>query len=379
MQHVCRLCQAPIDVKPVLEYPNAPAAAQGFRRERGSGCATVDLRLFECSACGLVQHDLPPVDYYRDVIRAIAVSQEMRGFRERQFHSWLAASDLTDRPILEVGCGAGEYLELLRRAGATSLFGLEHNHDNVLKARASGFCVEEGYLDDEFQPAWPISFDGFAIFSFLEHWPNPRQSLLRLNRLLTPGAKGIIEVPNFELILKESLYSEFTRDHILYFTDETLRSLLQLCGFVVESITAVWHGYILSAQVRKREAIDASAFKAKQHQISDEVNQWLKGFSPSEVAIWGAGHQALAVIALSELDQKVGCIIDSASFKQERYAPGSDLKVCAPNALRHACFQAVLVMAAAYSDEVVQGLRQNFPNIQHIAVLREQGLEIFHD
>ena len=33
---------------------------------------------------------------------------------------------------------------------------------------------------------------------------------------------GIIEVPNFDMILKKKLYTEFIRDHIYYFTKEIL-------------------------------------------------------------------------------------------------------------------------------------------------------------
>jgi hypothetical protein len=37
----------------------------------------VDFALLQCPFCGLLQLDCPPVPYYREVLRAAAVSPEM--------------------------------------------------------------------------------------------------------------------------------------------------------------------------------------------------------------------------------------------------------------------------------------------------------------
>ena len=78
-------------------------------------------------------------------------------------------------------------------------------------------------------------FEAFAVFSFLEHWPDLNNSLRSLNSLLSSGAVGLIEVPNFEFILNKNLYSEFTVDHIYYFDRSTLKRVLELNGFEVVS------------------------------------------------------------------------------------------------------------------------------------------------
>jgi len=219
-------------------------------------------------------------------------------------------------------------------------------------------------------------FEAFAIFSFLEHWPDLNTSLRRLHSLLTGDAVGLIEVPNFEFILHKNLYSEFTIDHIYYFDRSTLKRVLELNGFDVESIECIWYDYILSAKVKKRKSLDPSGFIHQQQKIFTELHAFLGNFAPSDVVVWGAGHQSLTVMSLAQLSTRVSHIIDSAHFKQNKYTPGTQLLIKSPESLNTDAPKAVLIMAAAYSDEVALQVKKDYPQIQHIAILRESGLEV---
>ena len=219
-------------------------------------------------------------------------------------------------------------------------------------------------------------FEAFAIFSFLEHWPDLNNSLRRIHSLLTGGAVGLIEVPNFEFILNKNLYSEFTIYHIYYFDRSTLKRVLELNGFEVESIECIWHDYILSAKVKKRKLLDASVFVHHQQKIVTELHNFLRHFEPCEVVVWGAGHQSLTVISLAQLSTRISHVIDSAHFKQNKYTPGTQLLIKSPETLKTDAAKVVLIMAAAYSDEVANQVKKDYPHIQHIAILRETGLEV---
>ena len=50
---------------------------------------SVTLEVFQCSGCGLVQLSNKPVDYYREVIRAAGISNEMKQFRNKQFRNFI--------------------------------------------------------------------------------------------------------------------------------------------------------------------------------------------------------------------------------------------------------------------------------------------------
>ena len=375
----CRICKGPFLFPALLEYPNSPRSAQGFLDNLEELDDVVDLKIYQCQQCGLVQHNLKPVDYYKDVIRAIAYSEEMGRFREKQLAEWIKRFNLKDKKILEIGSGQGEYVELLLRAGGKKVYGIEYSKESVEIAKKKGLNIQQGYLSKDYENSWAERFDAFATFNFMEHWPDISSSLLSLQNSLNESAVGLVEVPNFDFMLKNGMYSEFTTDHIFYFTEKTLRTVLETHGFDVIEINSIWHDYILSAQVKKRPALNISSFATKQNKIVRELRDFVNKFKKNEVIIWGAGHQALAVISIANLDLKVSHVVDSAKFKQDKYTPGTHLFIKDPQSIHQDLPKAIIVMAAAYSDEVAKTLSSQYPKVKNIAILREYGLEVIND
>ena len=113
-----------------------------------------------------------------------------------------------------------------------------------------------------------------------------------------------MEVPNFDMMLHERQFAEFMSDHLCYFTADTLTTALSINGFEVLECTEEFHRYILSAVVRKRGRLDLSDFHAQQARLRDEIHAYIRRFSPKRVAIWGAGHQALALMSLLDLSTR---------------------------------------------------------------------------
>ena len=374
--HSCRVCGEALFPQSLLQYEDSPKSAQEFLNNLDDIDDSVNLEIFQCTKCGLVQHNLEPVSYYREVIRAVAFSKEMGDFRIGQLRDWIERNHLQDKRLLEVGCGKGEYLDLLVAAGATKLAGIESSSESVAAARSRGYEIYSGYLDSQFTASYDFKFDGFTIFSFLEHWPDPNQGLALLHACLSEGARGLVEVPNFDLILEKGLYSEFTTDHIFYFNEKTFSFLLEKNGFEVAGIKSVWHDYILSAEVRKKPLLDVSNFLTIQEKIKSQLNEFISQFQSKSVAIWGAGHQALAVIAMAKIAPNIKYVLDSAPFKQGRYTPATHLPIVPPTFLLSDPPQAVIVMAAGYSDEILRDIRAQYTDVKNIAILRENHLEV---
>jgi SAM-dependent methyltransferase len=374
-KQTCRLCQAVMPVAPLIRLENMPAAAQYLPDAAGLAAdQSVDLDILQCPACGLVQTGNDPVPYYRDVIRAAGFSDEMKDFRRQQFADFAGQYGLSGRKTVEIGCGRGEYLALLREAGLAA-HGLEHDALAVRYCLEQGLSATQGFVDD---PAAVIEggpFDVFVALNFLEHWPDPVGGLRGIAGNLNAGGIGLVEVPNFDMILARGLFTEFISDHLCYFTRETLETTLRLAGFEVLACTEVWYGYILSAVVRKRAPCDVSAFVSRRSRLQAALNAFLERHAPGGVAIWGAGHQALATLALLDLGGRVRYVVDSAPFKQNRYTAASHIPIVAPEHLLEDPVGAVIVMAASYSDEVAKIVCNRFGQVEHVAILRDHGLE----
>lgn len=372
----CRVCGNTFFEKPLLHYDNMPKAAQNFPDAASLADETgADLTVCQCSGCGLVQLNNAPVPYYKEVIRAAAVSTVVRDFKTKQFADFIQKYALQGKKIIEIGCGRGEFLSLMQTLDVDAC-GIEYSEPSVAQCVKNGLKVSRGYPDRATGTLADGPFDAFLLLMFLEHMPEPNSALKAIYDNLTDGAVGLVEVPNFDMMLRNKLFSEFIGDHLLYFSRETLKTTLALNGFDVIECSELRDDYVISVVVKKREQLDISSFHGYQIKIAAGINEYIDRFGEKKVAIWGAGHQALAIIALTKIQDKIRYVIDAAPFKQGKYTPATHLPIVAPDTLRSDSVDAVIVMAASYSDEVARILRQQFSPKIKIAILRDFGLEI---
>ncbi|MGO8715457.1 MAG: methyltransferase domain-containing protein [Smithella sp.] len=372
----CRVCGHKFFDEPLLRYENMPKAAQ-FMPDAGSlkNDQGVDLEVCQCTGCGLVQLSNIPVPYYREVVRASAVSEEMKDFRKKQFSRFVNKYSLQGKKIIEIGCGKGEFLSIMQQFIAEA-YGLEYSKESIAQCEKSGLKVSQGFIESGDYKLNRSPFDAFFILNFLEHLPEPNSVLQGIYHNLTEGGIGLIEVPNFDMILQKKLFSEFTGDHLFYFTRETLNSTLGLNGFEIVDCKVEWYDYIISAVVKKKRKANLSDFHNAQVKLKNEIEGYLSLFKDKKIAIWGASHQALAIISLLSLAGKITYVIDSATFKQGKFTPATHIPIVAPDKLYSDPVDAVIVMAAGYSDEVARIIRQKFDKNINISILRDFGLEI---
>lgn len=362
---LCRCCSSQITAPPLLTYNNMPGIAQNFPDENSLDADQgITFAIYQCQDCGLLQIVQEPVYYYKDVIRAIAVSEDMKSFRSRYFADFVRSCGLRGKKIIEIGAGAGEYMQIMAE-NDVQVYGLEHRRESVMKAQDHGLRVFEGYIENSSYKIPQAPYDGFYIMNFLEHIPDPKAFLKGIAFNLADGAYGLVEVPNTDFILENKMFSEFMLDHLSYFTKNTLRVMLETSGFEVLSCQVVWNDYILSAIVRKRKYLDVSSFETHESKLILWLNGYLDEMHANgrKVAIWGAGHQALAIMALADLKDKVECVIDSAAFKQNKYTPASHIPIYGPDKIRELGIGAILVMAGSYSDEVCAVIQKNYQDV----------------
>lgn len=362
--------------KELIRYENMPKSAQFFpankdlNHEKGA-----DLILKQCLYCGLVQILGDPVPYYKDVIRASSVSDEMREFRRKQYESWVHQYHLSGKKILEIGAGTGEYMDMMENT-EVQVFGLEHLSESVAKGEKAGHKMLEGFVDNDKYKIPGAPYDGFYSMNFLEHIPKPGDFLRGIAFNLSELAVGLIEVPNFDMMMEKSLYSEFIQDHLSYFTKQSFCRLLELNGFEVLSCRDVWHGYILSAVIKKRSRINIGKFVRKQENMKKQMDEFIsrQRKEGKKVAVWGAGHQALANLSLLDLSGKITYIVDSAEFKQGKYTPATHIPIVPPERLNENEVQIVIIMAAGYSQEIKKIMERDFSWIDSV-ILTEEGLQ----
>lgn len=371
-QSRCRVCGAAFWEKPVAEFLNMPKSAQYMPTESElSGDQGIDLKVVQCKKCGLVQLSNEAVPYYREVIRAVSFSEEMKCFRRKQFAEFFDTYCLRGKKLLEVGCGDGTYLSLLNELDA-QVFGTEYNEELAARCVQKKLKVMRVFPGDKGRQIGSGSFDAFFIFNFFEHLPNPTEMLDIIHENLSDGAVGIVEVPNFDMMVQQQLFSEFVVDHLMYFTKDTLRFALERSGFEVLQFNELWDEYIISATVRKRKKLE---IEDSLKDLKLEILDFIKAHLDNNVAIWGAGHQALFIMAYCQLQEYIRFVIDSADFKQGKFTQVTHIPIIAPSEIEERKIRSILVMGAGYTDEIVKILRRDYPSVGHIAVLRKNRIE----
>ena len=398
MKH-CIACGHSLPETALFTLKQAPASAQDIPdRENVEEDQGVDLPLYQCSCCGLVQFDCQPVSYYRDVIRAGGYSTTMTELRRKQYRHLIDTWHLNRKKFIEVGCGRGEFLKVLT----------EHREALVEEAVKAGLSVWREFPETADQQFQNGPFDVFLSFNFLEHQPEPGVMLEAIYHNLSEGGMGLVTVPALEYILEQGSYYELIRDHLAYYSFETLRALLEKYGFAVleeeminrDTISMIvkkkpdW-SFESSAQ-RKDEAAEAVSENLQNPDwnsgaalvsvdpltdgyrvVMDETTKLMERLHQEDktFALWGASHQGFTLAATTPLGSRAEYMIDSAPFKQGKFAPASHLPIVAPDEFFANPVDVVLITAPGYTDEIAGIIRERFGSDVEICAMRTNRVE----
>jgi O-antigen chain-terminating methyltransferase len=163
-----------------------------------------------------------------------AFENRFRGSREeirrRQGDDVALFRDLA--PVVDLGCGRGEFLELLRAAGIEA-WGVDGNANAVRECQEKGLEVVHGDLVAVLQERDSGSLGGLFAAQVAEHLPPAVLSslLAEAHRTLRDGGLLVLETPNPASAL--AFHDVFIRDltHERPLHPETLRFLAAAAGF----------------------------------------------------------------------------------------------------------------------------------------------------
>ena len=373
--HNCILCGKKLKTI-IYKLDNMPRLVQHMPScEDLQDDSGMDLTLFQCEFCGLIQFDCDAVFYYKDVIRAGGFSDTMIRLRNEQFAHLIETYHLQCKKIWEVGCGKGEFLEILRNYSVIP-YGIENNIELATEAQRNELNVIHGFAEEKFvDPRGP--FDAFISFNYLEHQPDPNSMIHCIYNNLNENGIGLVTVPSFEHFIEKASYYEFMRDHIAYYTEKTLSLLFEINGFDILEASR-FNGDTTQIIVQKRRVIELPNFDAQKNAIQNQINEYIdrNALNSCAAAVWGASHQGLTILATLNMNIRMKYIVDSATFKWGKYSPVSHLKIVAPDILFHDNIDLVLIIAPAFSDEIADMIIKNAPNVKHILAIKDDKVLI---
>ena len=135
-------------------------------------------------------------------------------------------------PVVDLGCGRGEWLEILSEAGIEAS-GVDTNLIQLEQCRARGLNVSDEDFLTHLQRMDDASLGAVTGFHVVEHVPL-KTLITLLNetlRVLRPGGVAIFETPNPENVLVGSNYFYMDPTHRHPLPSELLEFLLESRGF----------------------------------------------------------------------------------------------------------------------------------------------------
>lgn len=183
------------------------------------------------------------------------------------YRRWL--KKLTSRKrrgrLLDIGCGTGVFLELVKEKGAFQGEGIEAAPRFADFCRKKGIKVHEGEFESV--PLPTDSFEVVTMWDILEHLDDPRGVLLKVSRLLKRGGVLFVKVPNIRslnrtaagLLLGVKGKVIFVRDHplrhLFYFSPATLSKMVSAAGLEVMEVRTEESAFSTFSANRLRRAI----------------------------------------------------------------------------------------------------------------------------
>jgi SAM-dependent methyltransferase len=245
----CLLCGRR-DWSPLVEAPDATPGGSGLW-----------FAVVQCQHCGLCFTNPRPSrdtigQFYPPVYRPHRTraprsrrwfGQRRAGQKERQILAWRGPGRL-----LDFGCGGGSFLAQMHRLD-WHVTGLDISAAAIQRIRTElGLRALIGTLPHpELRPA---SFDLITMWHSLEHVHWPRDILLEAHRLLVPGGRLVVAVPNIDSLpfrwFGSAWYGLDLPRHLTHFAPATLRHMLEQVGFRVGPMRMVRHSDWLRSSTR---------------------------------------------------------------------------------------------------------------------------------
>ncbi len=186
-------------------------------------------------------------------------------------------------PVLDLGCGRGEFLELLKEAGIPGK-GVDSNQEMVKKCRDLGLDVSQGDLLKFLLAQAENSLGGIFCSQTIEHLPP--EILLRMLEAaysrLTAGAPILLETVNISSVF--AFTQVFSRDltHSTPIHPETLQFMVNACGF--RNTEILFKSPIPAVQQLRLFEKPADEMQQMFNENMAKLNQFL--YAPQEFAVY---------------------------------------------------------------------------------------------
>jgi len=264
--------------------------------------------------------------------------------------------------ILEVGCGNGHFIESIIANGKNNTgVGYDPCYSGEPSLLDGRLCFVSKMFDQDIDVKADVAISRHVI----EHVPDPVVFLKHIRRALPVGGKLYLETPCVEWIFKNNVLWDFFYEHCSIFSENSIRTALNLAGFGDIEVRHVFgEQYLWVKATAKNTTVKndhvvqlAISYGHKEEtriaDLRDRIEQ-----TSSSIAVWGAGAKGATFLNIIDPDRKyVDCVIDINPAKQNKYIPGSGHLIISPEDMEKHGIGQVVIMNPNYTGEIEKTIK----------------------
>jgi SAM-dependent methyltransferase len=336
------------------------------------------LELVFCRDCGFITNKC-----YRPALKAYSPRyEETQHFSEcfSRFarvlaQRWVDRYDLRGKTILEIGCGKGEFLDLLCTLGKNRGIGIDPGvRPERLGSEAN---ARIRFIRDYYSEKYRDEIgDAVCCRHTLEHIHEPDELLASIRRSI--GARDdvilLFELPDTTRVLREVAFWDLYYEHCSYFTAGSLARLFRRNGFTLLELERDYGDQYLLIAARPGDFDGAAPLPLEDDLAATVADvEYFRNIHASVLAnwrdrlrnsaaqgqrtvLWGGGSKGVAFLTTLGLQNEIDCVVDINPHKQGKFMPGTGHLVVGPEYLRLHVPDVVVLMNPIYRAEIGETL-----------------------
>ena len=272
----------------------------------------------------------------------------------------------------EIGCYDGYILHNLRSAGYANISGCDPSSGADI-GKKFGIKIDKSFFSPNQKNLKNKKFDYVIARHLVEHLEDPKNFFNDLKKISHEKTKIIIEVPNGEFYIKNSLLEVFSHQHIHLFNRYSMSMLTKQTDFFIEdAIVSNANLYFVMSRNKtnkifaKPELIKPFVKNYKNKIL--EIAKHIKKFKKQNITFYGAGGFCCAAIHLYKINKKtISSIVDSDQKKVNKEFLDIDLKV-SPSKNFNEYKNNLLIITSYYTRDIIKFLKKNKLSINILAI-----------
>ncbi|MBF0232808.1 MAG: class I SAM-dependent methyltransferase [Desulfamplus sp.] len=337
-----------------------------------------NIRIVSCKLCGFVFYDTSSgmrewdefyEKHYFIRFYKYRESNHMQKELLYGFAKFLENSNLSsDSFIIDVGCGPGHFLTILKSLGYSNLAGIDVCSDFVeeLSKRAISFFIGRA----EKLPFPDLSVDCIIFSHIIEHLVNPNAALKEMCRCIKKDGFILIEQPDltrYDEIIDMIPLNHFIFEHINHFDQFHIESFFLQGGFRLHSKELLIKDNTPSMRILfKKTGSTPNLISTKNFDSYKKIMGWLqsndkfkypeaeelinKGY---KLYLWGLSYQSLMHFSQSNLSNKrIEGFFDIDPRKQLKTIRGKP--ICSPKMISKLSNTDIVLIGVGPSSKIME-------------------------